>query len=94
LAGGLKWYRAERIFIHLHEPSAALAEERRVLAPGGIIVLADQDFDSTVITSDDQDLTRTMVAALTAGRRRGRREATYSWHEPMPGLLIFRTEQR
>jgi SAM-dependent methyltransferase len=62
--GSLHWYRAERVFIHLADPAAALAEARRVLAAGGRIVLADQDFESTVIDSADPALTRAIITAF------------------------------
>ncbi|MGN9809263.1 hypothetical protein ACTMSW_07880 [Micromonospora sp. BQ11] len=47
----------------LPEPSVALAEARRVLAPGGRIVLVGQDWDTLVIDSDQPDLTRRIVHA-------------------------------
>ncbi|RMI46011.1 methyltransferase domain-containing protein [Streptomyces triticirhizae] len=59
-AGG---YRAEKVFHELAEPERALAEARRVLAPGGRIVLLGQDWDTLVIDSDHPALTRTLVHA-------------------------------
>ncbi len=46
-------YRAERLYQHLKDPVRALAEARRVLAPGGRIVLVDQDYDMWAIDADD-----------------------------------------
>jgi ubiquinone/menaquinone biosynthesis C-methylase UbiE len=39
---------ANTLFMHLAEPSRALAEMRRVLRPGGVIALADDDHDSFI----------------------------------------------
>ncbi|MFK0112133.1 methyltransferase domain-containing protein [Streptomyces sp. NPDC091217] len=69
-------YRADKVFHELAEPPRALAEARRVLAPGGRIVLIGQDWDTFVIDSADPALTRAIVHAradLTAGPRAARR---------------------
>ncbi|MGW4053432.1 methyltransferase domain-containing protein [Streptomyces sp. NPDC004779] len=69
-------YRADKVFQELVEPERALAEARRVLVPGGRIVLAGQDWDTLVIDSDDPALTRAIVRAradLTADPRAARR---------------------
>jgi ubiquinone/menaquinone biosynthesis C-methylase UbiE len=49
-------YCAERVFQHLADPGAALAEANRVLVPGGRVVLQDQDWRSLMIDSDDLQL--------------------------------------
>lgn len=56
-------YRADKVFHILAEPERALAEARRVLAPGGRIVLIGQDWDTIVIDSGDPALTRAIVHA-------------------------------
>ncbi|CAL9278667.1 methyltransferase domain-containing protein [Streptomyces sp. SudanB25_2051] len=69
-------YRADKVFHELADPDRALAEARRVLAPGGRITLVGQDWDTIVVDSGDPDLTRTIVHAradLTAGPRAARR---------------------
>jgi SAM-dependent methyltransferase len=61
--GEARGYRADKVFHMLPEPAAALAECRRVLAPGGRVVLVGQDWDTIVIDSADGGLTRRIVAA-------------------------------
>lgn len=56
-------YRADKVLHLLPEPGRAVAEARRVLAPGGGVVLIGQDWDASMIDSDDPVLTRTIVQA-------------------------------
>jgi ubiquinone/menaquinone biosynthesis C-methylase UbiE len=62
--GSLDGYRAERVYSHLADPRPALAEARRVLAPGGRFVLMDVENDLWIIDSDDQLLAGRLVRAL------------------------------
>ena len=59
----LAGYRADKVFHELADPGQALTEARRVLTPGGRIVLIGQDWDTFVIDTDDPVLTRTIVHA-------------------------------
>ncbi|MFI0351119.1 methyltransferase domain-containing protein [Actinomadura sp. 9N407] len=61
--GALDGYRAEKVYHVLDDPAGAIGEARRVLAPGGRIVLIGQDWDTFVIDADDAALTRTIVHA-------------------------------
>jgi SAM-dependent methyltransferase len=61
--GAAAGYRADKLYHALDDPARALVEARRVLAPGGRIVLVGQDWDTFVIDSDRPQLTRALVAA-------------------------------
>ena len=61
--GEMAGYRAEKVYHELGDPARALAEARRVLAPGGHIILIGQDWDTFVIDSDNPALTRSIVHA-------------------------------
>jgi ubiquinone/menaquinone biosynthesis C-methylase UbiE len=56
-------YRAERLYQHLPDPSAALSEAYRILSTGGQIVLLDQDYDVWAIDADDMIMTRSIMRA-------------------------------
>ncbi|RSM71694.1 SAM-dependent methyltransferase [Amycolatopsis sp. WAC 01375] len=61
--GGFAGYRADKVFHELAEPERALAEARRVLAPGGRIVLSGPDWEALMIDSAYPALTREIVRA-------------------------------
>ena len=61
--GAATGYRADKVYHMLPDPAAALIEARRVLAPGGRIVLVGQDWDTMLVDSDQGELTRRIVAA-------------------------------
>ena len=61
---------AHALFQHLEEPAAALCEFSRVLAPAGVIGLADADFDGSVIWPASPDLKARALKVETAVRER------------------------
>lgn len=61
--GAIRGYRAEKVYHALTDPAGALTEARRVLAPGGRIVLAGQDWGALVLDTDDMPTTRALIAA-------------------------------
>ncbi|MBB5851394.1 methyltransferase domain-containing protein [Amycolatopsis umgeniensis] len=60
---GFAGYRADKVFHELAEPELALVEARRVLLPGGRIVLSGHDWEALVIDSAYPALTREIVRA-------------------------------
>ncbi len=69
--GALAGYRAERLYQHLADPTVALAEAWRVLAPGGGLVLVDQDWDAFLIDGDPKDVTRAILLGFADSIRNG-----------------------
>ncbi|MEV0703068.1 methyltransferase domain-containing protein [Saccharopolyspora sp. NPDC050389] len=64
--GELAGYRAEKVFHSVPDPDLALAEARRVLAPGGRVVLLGQDWEAIIVDADDMAITRTMIQSRLA----------------------------
>jgi ubiquinone/menaquinone biosynthesis C-methylase UbiE len=53
--------RADRICQHLQEPQKAIAEMARVVRPGGKIVIAEPDYGTMAIDSDNRALSRRIL---------------------------------
>jgi SAM-dependent methyltransferase len=68
----LDGYRAEKLYHALDDPDKACVEARRVLVPGGRIVLVGQDWEFFAVESDDPALTRTIVTGGAADIAHGR----------------------
>ena len=63
---------ANTTFQHLVDPQRALAQMVRVTRPGGLIAVADQDWETLVIDAADDALTRRLIGAFADGLRHGR----------------------
>jgi len=61
--GSVAGYRADKVLHTLDDPARAVAEARRVLAPGGRAVLLGSDWDAIAIDSDEPATTRRLVHA-------------------------------
>jgi SAM-dependent methyltransferase len=61
--GSVTGYRADKVLHILEDPALAVAEARRVLAPGGRATLLSHDWDAIIVDSDDGPRTRNVVHA-------------------------------
>ncbi|MBN1148016.1 MAG: methyltransferase domain-containing protein [Anaerolineales bacterium] len=52
---------AVRLLLHADDPGAVMREIARVVRPGGRIVLADWDFETTLVDHSDRELTRRLL---------------------------------
>lgn len=55
--------RAERLFQHLARSDDAACEIKRVIKPGGSLLVVDQDWETVVVSGGDASLTRRIVRA-------------------------------
>lgn len=58
--------RSERVFLYLPDRLAAIHEMKRVVKPGGRVLLIDTDIDCTAIYSTKPALTRKMTSLVAA----------------------------
>ncbi|SPD74965.1 putative UbiE/COQ5 methyltransferase [uncultured Desulfobacterium sp.] len=74
---------ANFVLMHLESPKQALSEMKRVLRPGGLIVVDEPDWDSQVINSKNLQLTRRIVHFISDSLQNGiiGRQLTEFYHE-------------
>jgi ubiquinone/menaquinone biosynthesis C-methylase UbiE len=61
--------RTDRVLQHVDDPAAAIAEARRVLRRGGVLGMAEPDWDTLVVAGEDVATSR-VFARFVAGRVR------------------------
>ena len=59
----------DRVLMHLDDPSAVLTEMRRVVRPGGRVVVAEPDWASIIIDSVDHSAMESLVRQANTVRR-------------------------
>lgn len=63
--GSIDRARTERVLQHVADPARALAEARRVLRPGGRLVMGEPDWDSLAIDYPDIEVSRAYTRHVT-----------------------------
>lgn len=69
--GAFSLVRAERLFEYLDDPERAIAELVRVTRPGGRVLVASPDLDSTLFDHPDREVTRRIVHRACDARPNG-----------------------
>ncbi len=71
--------QAIQVLLHLADPWRAVVEMRRVLAPGGLLVIGEWDWDSTCLALSDRELGRRFTHLLCDQMNNGLIVRELSW---------------
>jgi ubiquinone/menaquinone biosynthesis C-methylase UbiE len=91
--------RMDRALQHVENPSGVLAELHRTLKPGGLLRIAEPDWDALIVDGDlemnrafNRFVCSTMVRNATIGRRLGRlaREAGFEVEDVRAATTVLR----
>ena len=63
--------RADRVLQHVHDPEHALRELMRVTRRGGLVTVAEPDWDTLIVDSTDREVTREIVRCGSDAIRNG-----------------------
>ncbi|WP_018352766.1 methyltransferase domain-containing protein [Longispora albida] len=61
--------RADRVLQHVASPARVIAEARRVLRPGGLLGMAEPDWDTLAVADEDTDVSRRFARYVAGGVR-------------------------
>ncbi|MFF8192346.1 methyltransferase domain-containing protein [Streptomyces bobili] len=64
-SGAVDRAKTDRVLMHVADPAGALSELHRVIRPGALVALAEPDWDTLVVDSEDLDTSRAFTRYTT-----------------------------
>lgn len=71
----------------VHDRAALIAEAKRLLKPGGRLLLGHHDFDGIILASEDRDLTRRLIHGFADHKQAWQDAAEGRMGRLLPGLV-------